>query len=429
MLCPAFSPPMRSKGSVAIRVAALLSLLLWLSLGHAHFRLNVNIRIVHVEHLQDGARLYFRVPTPYVLAQELGHERADGTRAPAPYTYNRMSDDGLMHYLDTDAVRDDPIGLGAMVASGHQLLAGDQALEGTVKVVRVYPADMQPPFATLLEAQSSFRSPAPNYGERELFVGDTVTDVVVRYVTAGPLYRYSLTSSLEPGLEDQDKTANLLLDHFPGGTQVFRATGLLTEPVVVTRSALAAAWTFIVEGVRHILEGYDHVLFVICLTIGAGTIGGLLWRVTGFTLGHSVTLAGGFFGLAPDASWFVPAVETGIALSIIYVAIIALAQRQQRSSFILTAGIGLLHGLGFSFLLREILQINAPNLWQSLLAFNVGVELGQIALVLVIWALMLAVQRIQPTMVNALRWVVAVPCIAIAGIWTGERLVMLAAAA
>ena len=69
--------------------------------------------------------------------------------------------------------------------------------------------------------------------------------------------------SLDPGLPGQENTANLILDYGPGGTKVFRARGLLAEPVAISRSALSAVVTFIKEGVRHILDGLDHVLFVV----------------------------------------------------------------------------------------------------------------------------------------------------------------------
>jgi len=390
----------------------------------AHFQLNANIRIVHVEHLADGANLYMRLPTPYVLAPLLGEQRANAGRRAAPYTYNRMEDGQLMHYIDHAALQKDSPGLGQLVAVGHRLVADGATVSAEVEKVQLHPAHSQPPFATLAEAKAALVAPSTLSPKREIFVGDTVTDVMLRYRTDGALSSYALSSTLNPGLAGQEQTANLVLDHFPGGTKIFRATGLLHEPIQVSRSALAAAWTFIVEGGVHILNGMDHVLFVICLVIGATTIGGLLWKVTGFTLGHSITLAVGFFGLAPQAAWFVPAVEAGISLSIIYAAMAALARREMRSSFFVTTAIGLLHGLGFSFVLREILQINAPNLWQSLLAFNFGVELGQIAIVLLIWPLLHLIQKRKPTLSQPLRWLIAAPCIAFAGVWTGQRVVL-----
>ncbi len=394
----------------------------------AHFLLNVNIRIVHVEHLDEGLRVYLRLPAPYVLAPLIGAEKADGTVAPAPYTTNRMIDGELMHALDPAALKADPLGLGRLVAEGHSIVAEGVELTPEVEAVRVYPALQQVPFATLNEARKSFDNPVlpPDMGET--FVGDSVIDVRLRYRAAGGVYGYSFSSSLNPGLEGQDKTANLILDHFVGEPLVFRESGLLAEPLAVSRSAWKAAYGFVVDGTRHILQGSDHVLFVLCLIIGAFTLGDLLWRVTGFTVGHTVTLILGFFGFVPGGAWFVPAVETGIALSIIYAGIIALLRRRGAGTIAVTAGIGLLHGLGFSFVLHEILRIDSPNLWQSLLAFNLGVELGQLAIVLAVWPVLWLLARQRADWAQAARWVVALPCITLAALWVGQRSLQILAA-
>ena len=188
---------------------------------------------------------------------------------------------------------------------------------------------------------------------------------------------------------------------------------------------MKAALGFVFEGVRHILEGLDHVLFVLCLTIGALGLGNLLWRVTGFTVGHTVTLILGFFGFVPAGAWFIPAVETGIALSIIYAGVVALIKFSGRGTLLVTALIGLLHGLGFSFVLHEILRVDSPNLWQLLLSFNLGVEVGQVAIVLLVWPLFWFLAKKGDKPVTIGRWVVALPCILIAGIWTGERALQL----
>ena len=83
-------------------------------MAQAHFELNVNIRVIHVEHLADGLRVYLRLPTPYVLAPLIGEPRPDGTVPPAPYSINRVEDGRLMHYIDAEALRADPLGLGRL---------------------------------------------------------------------------------------------------------------------------------------------------------------------------------------------------------------------------------------------------------------------------------------------------------------------------
>lgn len=381
--------------------------------------------MVHVQHLDDGVRVWLRLPAPYVLAPRLGPQRADGTREAAPYTSNRMENGELMHYLDLDALHRDPEGLARMVADGHRLTVDGRTVTPAIEGVRLHPALTQPPFASLEEATRAFPGPVFPVDVDSAYAGDTVIDVVLRYRTGGAVYDYAFGSTLDPGLPAQDETANLVLDHFPGETLVFRERGLLAIPIEVSRSALSAALTFIAEGVRHILEGTDHVLFVLCLTIGAAGLVDLLWRVTGFTAGHTVTLILGFLGYAPTAGWFVPAVEVGIALTIILAGAVAVMGWRVRGSFLVTAAIGLLHGLGFSFVLQEILRLDAPNLWQSLLAFNLGVEVGQLAIVVAAWPVLWALARRGERAAEAARWVIALPCIAVASLWTSERIRLL----
>ena len=393
----------------------------------AHFLLNLNVRILHVDHLADGLRVYLRTPMPYLVAGRVGPVGANGLPEPAPYTTNRMEADKLVHFVDHGQLRGDPIGLGVLAAEGFRFDAEGRPLEASVEQVRVYPIGKQPEFATLDEAKAAFagRLVYPEATD-PLYVGDAVVDIVLRYQVGAPIYEYALSSTLDPGLPGQEDTANLILDYGPGGTQVFRARGLLAEPVAISRSALSAVVTFIKEGVRHILGGSDHVLFVLCLVLGAIQIKNLVWRVTGFTIGHTVTLTAGFFGFVPSGAWFIPAVEIGIALSIIYAAAIAVLPRSEqnggeRNLFVVTCAIGLLHGLGFSFVLHEILQIDSPDIWQSLLAFNVGVEIGQLSIIVIAWPLFRLVNHLSERAWYIGRWAVAAGCAAVAVFWTGQR--------
>jgi amino acid transporter len=131
----------------------------------------------------------------------------------------------------------------------------------------------------------------------------------------------------------------------------------------------------------------------------------------------------------PSGNWFVPAVEMGIALSIIYAAVFAVSQRgrdsrSETTMFLITTTIGLLHGLGFSFVLHEILQVDSPNIWQSLLAFNLGVEIGQVLIILAAWPLFRLIARWNDRAWAVGRWGVAVPCVAVAAVWTAQRALM-----
>jgi hydrogenase/urease accessory protein HupE len=412
--------------------ACLLALLAAAPAG-AHFLLNLNVRIFHVEHLADGLRVYLRTPMPYLVADRCGPLGTDGRRAPAPYTTNRIEEGKLVHYVDHGELRRHSIGLGALASEGIRIHALGEPLKAVVEQVHVYRIGKHPDFSTLDEAKAGFAT-ARVYPDRTdpLYVGDTMVDIVLRYQAGAPVYAYTVSSNLDPKLPGQENTANLILDYAPGGIQVFRARGLLTEPVAITHSVLAAITTFIKEGVRHILEGMDHVLFVLCLVLGATRVRSLVARITGFTVGHSVTLTIGFFGLVPSGAWFVPTVEAGIALSIIYAAALAvLPQREQNGSerklFLVTSAIGLLHGLGFSFVLYKILQVNSPDIWQSLLAFNVGVEIGQLLIIILSWPLFRLVSRLSRPTWNIGRWAIAAGCTAVAVFWTGERVISIIA--
>jgi hypothetical protein len=108
---------------------------------------------------------------------------------------------------------------------------------------------------------------------------------------------------------------------------------------------------------------------------------------------HSVTLIASAFGMAPDSLWFPPLIETLIAVSIVYMAFENIAGANLQRRWIVTFAFGLVHGFGFSFLLRERLQFAGDHLVSSLLAFNVGVELGQLAVLIVFIPVLVVVFR------------------------------------
>ncbi len=135
-------------------------------------------------------------------------------------------------------------------------------------------------------------------------------------------------------------------------------------------------------GVEHILSGYDHLLFVACLMLIAGTLRRMLITITGFTIAHSITLALAALELVRIP---VPPVEAVIALSIVFLATeLARSRRDSltwRFPIAVSASFGLLHGFGFASVLGEI-GLPQTEIPAALLAFNAGVEIGQIGFVL-----------------------------------------------
>ena len=139
-----------------------------------------------------------------------------------------------------------------------------------------------------------------------------------------------------------------------------------------------AATRFVVMGFYHILEGTDHLLFLLCLIIPFRRVRPLIPIITAFTVAHSVTLIASAYDLAPDALWFPPLIETLIATSIFYMALENIVVLRPGRRWIITFCFGLVHGFGFSFALKHSLQFAGSHLLTSLLSFNVGIELGQI---------------------------------------------------
>jgi hypothetical protein len=144
-----------------------------------------------------------------------------------------------------------------------------------------------------------------------------------------------------------------------------------------------AAWTFVRMGFHHILDGADHLLFLFCLVIPYRKFRGLIPVVTAFTVAHSVTLIASAFDMAPNVLWFPPLIETLIAASIVYMALENIIVVSPSRRWIITFCFGLVHGFGFSFALRNTLQFAGSHMLTSLLSFNVGVEIGQVAVLAV----------------------------------------------
>jgi hypothetical protein len=177
---------------------------------------------------------------------------------------------------------------------------------------------------------------------------------------------------------------------------------------------------FLEQGFRHILDGADHLLFLLCLVVPfRRELRTLVWIVTAFTVGHSGTLVASAYGLAPQALWFPPLVETLIAASIVYMAVENVIAPNRRTRSAVACGFGLIHGFGFSFALQNTLQFAGDHVLTSLLAFNVGIELGQLLVLLLLVPALNLVFRLVPEKPGAI--VLAVVVAHTAWHWLDER--------
>lgn len=165
-----------------------------------------------------------------------------------------------------------------------------------------------------------------------------------------------------------------------------RLTVYGVPPNASLRALLPIGRDYTLLGVEHIWFGFDHVLFVVALTLLVGSGRLLFFTITAFTVAHSITLAATVLGAVSLAS---PPVEAIIALSIVLVASECLRPEgslTRRAPWAVAFAFGLLHGFGFASVLLEI-GLPEKHVPLSLAFFNVGVELGQLALIALVLGL------------------------------------------
>jgi len=243
----------------------------------------------------------------------------------------------------------------------------------SVEGVRVsLPSDQS--FSSFEAALANIQGP-PLPDELELYWEQALFDVLIEYPIQSEQSRFSIDSELAHlGIF----TTTILRFQLPGSPErLFQFSGVPGQ-IDLDPRWYQAAFRFVQLGFIHILEGLDHLLFVFCLVIPFRKFLPLVAVVTAFTLAHSITLVASALGYAPNTLWFPTLIEVLIALSIVYMAFENIIGANLRRRWVVAFAFGLVHGFGFAFLLRESLQFAGGHLTTSLLAFNVGVELGQI---------------------------------------------------
>lgn len=208
------------------------------------------------------------------------------------------------------------------------------------------------------------------------------------------------------GVADLYGQSDLLARVVPLGApaQALRITAATPQATIAAPEARPPVWrTYFVIGVEHILKGWDHLLFVIALVLLLREWRRAVMAATAFTVAHSITLAGASLGwmAMPQRP-----VEVLIALSIVFLAVeIAKADPERpslavRLPWVVAFLFGLLHGFGFAGALAEI-GLPDDALVPALVAFNLGVEAGQLLVVTVTLAVIAALSRLAATRLEA----------------------------
>ena len=311
-----------------------------------------------------------------------------------------------------------------------------------------YADDLQPGYLEIREIAASAKSPAahqykvtwkapirPGLAARVMpvFPQDcTGTEPERSIVAAALLARWNIVcrtplsgrSVRLSGLEDMSADALLRYQSASGITQAARLTPTKPAAIVKQRPERGqVARTYFVTGVEHILMGYDHLLFVLCLVLLLNGAWRVAATVTAFTVAHSLTLIATTLELVSVPG---PPVEAAIALSIVFLAAEIVKRKPgelrltERIPWVVAFLFGLLHGFGFAGALAEI-GLPQGEVSMALLAFNLGVEAGQLMIVggamLILWA----VRRANEAYAARIQTISAYAIGSIAAMWLLQR--------
>ena len=154
--------------------------------------------------------------------------------------------------------------------------------------------------------------------------------------------------------------------------------------------ALSTMQRYLVTGIEHIFLGYDHIAFLVAIVLWARRLLPVIKIVTAFTIAHSITLS-----LAALQIVVIPStiVEPAIAASIVFVAVENFFSRDIDGRWKVTFAFGLIHGFGFAGALQEF-GLPANAVVPALAAFNIGVEIGQVAIVSIVVPVLVVLDRL-----------------------------------
>jgi HupE/UreJ protein len=286
-------------------------------------------------------------------------------------------------YLDIDATK--PLLADAAtlwVSNFMQIYEGEVLLPGPKVTATQISVESDRSFLSYEQALAHVEGPSlPE--ETEIYWNQPMLDVRFEYPIVSDQSRFSVNPDGLWRLGQRTTVVLRLVE--PNGA--IRAFEFDEAPQLVRMDPewYQAGLRFVRMGFEHILGGTDHLLFLFCLVIPFRRFRSLVPIVTSFTVAHSITLIASAYNLAPDELWFPPLIETLIAVSIVYMALENIVGGTTvNRRWLITFGFGLVHGFGFSFALRQTLQFAGNHMLSSLLAFNIGVELGQLLVLLLL---------------------------------------------
>lgn len=412
------SARVRVHRAIEIILLCAVATLLTCAPSSAHFAQGTKVRTILVSEDDGGLVAYVRVPAPLVFSDLVGRAQVDQVPLTTPFLRMETTGNGARYRIDMEAVSRDRSGFENRLQAA--LIFSQAGLDLNISLSGFTIHARRP--QQILDSVEAARSALAEDGAAlDPVFGAAVIDYVIRIDSPDPASDIEIRSGYAPLLPGPGvEIENHLVDARVQPPLSFTEPGQLETPAVLDGSRLSTFLHFVYQGMLHILEGLDHVLLVIALALGVGATRKLIYLVTAFTLGHSVTLIATFLGATPAWPWFVPAVEAAIAASVLYAAVAAMVKKS--GSVLVFAGIGLLHGLGFSFVLGDILGRDAPDLVSALLAFNIGIEVGQLLILAVTLSVVFCLEKLATPALRPARLGTLAGIAILSSWWVAERL-------
>ena len=342
------------------------------------------------------------------IVAAMGMPRAAAAH-PAPFSYVDLRlQPGLMQGSIVAHIFD--------VAHDLNIAKPDQLLDPAIasQQSRAFAALMGPRLTVSADGQVL----APEWSEIDVIPDRQSIRIHLRYRLASPPGRVAVNAALFPydpahqtflNLYDGDALTQAILDISHSQFEYFAGT---------RQGAFAVMRQFLLAGVTHVAMGADHLLFLLGLLLLGGTTRKLVLIVTAFTVAHSITMSLAALSLVMPPPRII---DPAIALSIVYVGtdnLLVQGGRDVRAWIAFT--FGFIHGFGFAGVLREM-HLPPRALGWSLFSFNMGIEIGQLVVVLVAGAALMALRRRNELLGRRLAFAGSLVVVAAGTFWFIER--------
>lgn len=391
-----------------ILVAILSAALCMPKAAQAHFSYS-DPRIIHIA--QDGpdrAEILIRMPAPLALLPD-DWQGQEETRLP-PFGVKS----GEEVFLDTQAIKARRPELETLLKRSILIRTEGGYVQTQLEHVRFHADAARPAFGTLKSAQEAVSGPASAPSVAPYF--DLTLDVALS-IPSGALSRHLyITSALGRNFQVIENFGTVVKLHRHGATETRAMIGVLDVSFPAARTVWQVLGGAALLGAEHIYLGLDHLAIMALIAIAAFHWRDALALATAFTFGHMITLAAGLYGAAPAATWFIPLVELGIAVTIVAGGICIVLRRRHPLGMPSMFVIGLIHGYGFAASASQAVFAGSIDALE-LTAFAAGLEACQFAIYALVLPVIWLADRALPGLEIAWRKVLAA-CIAVLAVTT-----------